>query len=377
MTMVDDGLAAAAASKLSVVYFRTRKVPPHESEAHENLARRVARLLGLPYGGHPYAFWSSYVVPTETLLGLDVARRLGIRGEWDLYGGVVSRPFMATKAITHQLVAAGAAAPEGWVPAFPEHVRDVTLAGFSVFSRTDASVAASRLLPLGPVRIKPAFARGGRGQMVVRERAGLERALVTMEPADFAAGVVLEQDLRDAETLSVGQIRLPGLTASYYGRQHLTPDNSGVPVYGGTRLTLVRGGFEALLAEDLPDHARIAVRHAAVYDAAATDYLPGFFASRRNYDVAQGVTREGERVSGVLEQSWRIGGATAAEVAALEVLAASDRAVRVDASCSEVFGYNAEVPAGATVLYRGEDPEVGFMTRYSTVEIHGHAEPAD
>lgn len=377
MSLVQGGLAAVQAGKLSVVYFQSRKTPIHESEVHEGLARRIARLMGLPFGGHPHAFWSSYVIPTDTLLGTAIAARLGIYGERDLFGGVVSRPFMATKVITHPLVAPDAVAPEGWVPAFPEAVRHVALPGFSVFSREDASVAGSRLLPLGPVRVKPAVGRGGRGQAVAHERAGLDRILVNFEAQDYAAGVVLEQDIHSAETLSVGQIRLSGHTASYFGRQHLTPDNAGHMVYGGTRLTLVRGGFEALLSADIPESARIAVRDAAVYDAAATDYLPDFFASRRNYDVVQGLTHEGARATGVLEQSWRIGGASAAEVAALEALAWSSETDRVEAFCSEVFGYNASIPTGATVLFRGEDPEVGFVTKFSMVEPYGHSERAD
>lgn len=44
-------------------------------------------------------------------------------------------------------------------------------------------------------------------------------------------------------------------------------------------------------------------------DAAALDCFPGFFASRRNYHIGQGRDAKGRFKSGVLEQSWRIGGA--------------------------------------------------------------------
>jgi Protein of unknown function (DUF3182) len=48
---------------------------------------------------------------------------------------------------------------------------------------------------------------------------------------------------------------------------------------------------------------------------------PGFTVSRRNYDVAQGIDGEGQRRSGVLEASWRSGGASTAELAAMKEFA--------------------------------------------------------
>src|SRR5215471_8719184 len=58
---------------------------------------------------------------------------------------------------------------------------------------------------------------------------------------------------------------------------------------------------------------RIAVSQARSYDQAVSEY-PGFLASRRNSDVAQGVDNEGQWRSGVLEASWRSGGASTAEL---------------------------------------------------------------
>ena len=91
-------------------------------------------------------------------------------------------------------------------------------------------------------------------------------------------------------------------------------------MYGGSELLVVRGGFEALHALGLPAEAALAVAQARVYDAAATEHFPGLFASRRNYDVVRGLDAAGRPRCGVLEQSWRIGGASGAEVAALEVV---------------------------------------------------------
>ena len=81
---------------------------------------------------------------------------------------------------------------------------------------------------------------------------------------------------------------------------------------------MVPGDWDALERLDVGPGTRQAVRHAVTYDAAA-DRIEGFFASRRKYDVVIGSDRRRRRV-GVLEASWRVGGASPGEVAALQEL---------------------------------------------------------
>lgn len=183
---------------------------------------------------------------------------------------------------------------------------------------------------------------------------------------------MLEGHLEQVTTFSVGQVRVGGQLASYYGTQRLTADNGGEEVYGGSDLVVVRGDFDALLALDLAEATRLAVRQAQVYDAAAAACYRGFFASRRNYDIAQGVDGRGQPRSGVLEQSWRIGGASGAEVAALQRFREDDAVAVVRASSVELYGEQQVPPEGATVLFRGDDAEVGFITKYVMVEDYGN-----
>jgi len=280
---------------------------------------------------------------------------------------------MATKAITHPLVGVDAAAPPGWSPAFGRRVRGAVLSGFTAFSRADARCGGGRLLERGPVRVKPVRATGGRGQVVSPDAAALDAALGTVEDAELSEhGLVLEEDLAAVTTYSVGQVRVAGLVASYCGTQRLTPDNAGEAVYGGSRLLVARGGFEALAALTPPEEARLAVEQARVYDAAATGCFPGMFASRRNYDVARGLDAEGRWRSGVLEQSWRIGGASGAEVAALEAFRAEPALRAVRAATVELYGGDVPPPpAHATVYFSGMDDKDGPMTKYAVVESHG------
>jgi hypothetical protein len=130
----------------------------------------------------------------------------------------------------------------------------------------------------------------------------------------------------------------------------------------------VRGDFDALLRLDLTAEARLAIAQARAYDAAAIEHFSGFFASRRNYDVAQGLNAQGTWRSGVLEQSWRIGGASSAEIAALEAFRADPALRIVRASCKEVYGDSVTPPARADVYFQGVDQTVGPITKFALLE---------
>jgi hypothetical protein len=234
--------------------------------------------------------------------------------------------------------------------------------------------AGSRLLESGPVRIKPALGIGGLGQTVVESAAALAEAVDDLDVEELEeCGVTLEQNLVDVETYSVGQVTVDDLDASYVGTQRLAVDNHGAQVYGGSDLIVARGEFEALRTLDLPPAMERAAEQAQVYDAAAHACFPGFFASRRNYDVVVGLDAAGRRVSAVLEQSWRAGGASGAEIAALEWFAADPAARAVHAWCIEVYGDRGAPPPGAEVYFSGIDEKAGYITKYTMVEPHGDA----
>ena len=344
---------------------------PHDHATSEAIAQCLAAIKGLAFGGtydarRAYAR-APYFVPTDTLVGVEHARALGIASEDDLFGGVVPHPFVATKSISHRLVDDDAFAPEGWSNAFADAVADVVLAGYAAFDRDDARRGALELLAAGPVRMKRALGIGGAGQEVVQDAAALDDALAAIDPAEIARyGVAIERDLADVTTYSVGYAHVDDLVIAYCGTQTTTRNAGGRSVYGGSELLVARG-FEALGALDLPPPARRAIAQARRYDAAALRCFPGFLASRRNYDVAAGVDAVGGVRSGVLEQSWRVGGASGAEVAALRALR-DDPALRiVRALCVKAYG-DAEVPPDALVYYRGDDGHGGTLTKHARIE---------
>ena len=348
----------------------------HEKDTRIELARRLAALKGFEFAGEysPALRYpgSVYFVPSDTLVGTEAARALGIRGEHDLFGGVVPYPFVATKVITHPLVEPDACAPSGWSYEFGDRVCDVVHPGFSVLTPGDARQAGARLLRHGPVRVKPVRETGGRGQAVVSTPAELDAVLDAMDAAILSTdGLVLEQELSGAATYSVGQVRVAELVATYCGTQRLTRDNSGAVVYGGSELLVARGDFDMLLGLKLSEEDRLAVAQARAYDAAATACFPGLFASRRNYDVAAGTNAGGQRRCGVLEQSWRLGGASGAEVAALEAFRAEPAIPAVRASTVELYGESEAPPPEASVYFRGVDDRVGLVTKYARAVLYG------
>jgi hypothetical protein len=371
--------AAATAEGVVVSYAPPRGYNPasHECVTRMKIADKLAALKGCAFAGeydgdaaYPGAL---YYVPSRTIVGCGAAAALGIRSEDDLFGGVVPYAFAGTKTITHPLVDSRAATPSGWSHEFPEAVRHAVLEGYAAFTTDDAARAGARLLELGAVRVKPALALGGRGQTVVNRLRDLEAAIADIDPQELArCGVALEHNLTEVSTYSVGQVKIAGMVATYYGTQSLAVDNRGEEVYGGSNLIVARGGFDALLALDMTDAMRLAVKHAQAYDDAAHACFPGLFASRRNYDVVQGRDAAGRLRCGVLEQSWRIGGASGAEVGALERFR-DDPALRaVRAWCVEVYG-ECEPPPEATVYFSGVDEKVGGITKYTMVEPYADA----
>jgi hypothetical protein len=345
----------------------------HERATRAQIAWRIARLKQSRYQGEydssrHYAA-PVYFVPSDTLVGDEVINALGISGHHGLFGGVVPYPFVLTKAITHPLVEADAAAPQGWSFAFGARVANAVLWGFTAFTSDDAYRAGLRLLERGAVRIKPVHATGGRGQQTARDRSALDACLAALDAAEIARhGLVLEENLEQPATYSVGQVHVGQMVASYYGCQRLTFDNHGHQVYGGSDLTVARGDFDALLKLSFPAEIRRAVRQARVFHGAVEALFPGFFASRINYDVAVGLNGAGQRRSGVLEQSWRVGGASGAEIAALEAFQDQPGRNVINASCFEVYGDGVVPPPNATVYFSGVDAQVGALTKYTVAE---------
>jgi hypothetical protein len=344
----------------------------HERDTQRALAGRLATLLGanrcvdfeIARARPP----QPYFVPDDTL-SLDAAQEIGITTDDDLFGGVVPFPFVATKVVVHGLPPGAQAKPAGWQDALGDRLRHLVLPGYSAFTRDDAHAAAALLWNGGSIRLKRPSGIGGTGQAVITDRHELDLQLNEIGDAALTTdGVVLERNLPSITTFSVGDLRVRAHRASYYGVQRLTRNNRGDVVYGGSDLVVVRGRLDALEHTSMPDETRAAVQCAREFDAVIQSAFPAFFASRRNYDLASGIDDNGHCYRGVLEQSWRIGGASGAEIGALQAFVDDPALTTVRASTFEIYGEPAELSDGACIVYQGVDAHSGLVTKFYTVK---------
>jgi hypothetical protein len=285
--------------------------------------------------------------------------------ESDFLGGWVPHPLFATKAIVHP-IAPGEPQPPEWPSDFVESVRQLVLGGFTAFTRDGTLRAARRLLRKGPVRLKAVCARGGQQQWVVSSEAEMSTIVDQFDQSAIGRGIVVEENLSDVRTFSVGRVTLGEFSASYVGVQTSTSDNFGGSVYGGSELLVTRGGF-ADLTRMLSDTMEPPCVMALEFDRMAEQRL-GLVASRRNYDVVTGVDGSGACRHAVLEQSWRVGGATPAELAALEAFARQPGLRQVRAATVERYGSELIAPEDAVVYFHGDDATAGPLLKYAILQ---------
>ncbi|WP_349811304.1 DUF3182 family protein [Xanthomonas dyei] len=344
----------------------------HERATHAWVCSEIARLLSARDGGlGDVALIDEGIgcrtlhVPDDTLT-IEQARALGIEDASGLLGGIVPLAFVATKVIGHPLIGETAARIDGWNQALAIALVPATLPGYTVFSRDDALHALDLLLTAGGVRLKLPTGVGGNGQWRIADTAGLVRALDTL-PEDYlhTHGAVLERNILQPVTHSVGELCVAGIQIAYYGTQCSVRNAQGDAVYGGSSLHVHRGSLEALLATALPPLQRRVVEQACRYDRCITNATAGLYISRRNYDVVSGEDAHAGSVCGVLEQSWRIGGATPAELAAIACFQQQAGLHWVYASTHEL--YEGEPPADAQVYYRATQPGAGPRYKYRRV----------
>src|SRR4029077_890949 len=97
----------------------------------------------------------------------------------------------------------------------------------------------------------------GKDQTAITTLDELDAALEKVGGDEVATyGLVLEENLRQVKTLSGGEVAVGSLRISYHGTQRTVTDNEGRPVYGGSDLVCVRGGWEGLRSLPMPPRGR-------------------------------------------------------------------------------------------------------------------------
>ena len=237
----------ALTSQRRVTYLASRTdAREHERATQRGVAARLAALLGCRLDevrglatSRPVDL--GYVVPDATIASLDAARALGIRGEEDLFGGVVPFPFVATKTITHPLIDPAAAAPQGWRPASPTRAQ-CRPAGLVGLLRERRPCCGTPAAAAGEVRVKLATASAA-GAVLGAQRAELEAELAAIDPAEFAARRGPRAQSRRGAHLQrrLGPRRIPAGQLHRHAAHH-----AQLPRQGGLRRLLDRGGARRL-----------------------------------------------------------------------------------------------------------------------------------
>ncbi len=99
----------------------------------------------------------------------------------------------------------------------------MVLAGYSAFTLADAEAAGLRMLQDGLLRVKPTDATAGRGQVVVRNAEEQRGAGAAISHAMRRLGLVLEEDLEDVSTYSVGWARVGKWRLRMWARNRSRP----------------------------------------------------------------------------------------------------------------------------------------------------------
>jgi hypothetical protein len=191
--------------------------------------------------------------------------------------------------------------------------------GYSAFNRDDVLAAFYAMMYQGyTVRLKDPTESDAAGQCVVADERELLTALDFFSDQQLAeAGLVLEANVREPVVYSIGQVQLDADVFSYFGQQ-FSVSHQGRAKYGGTRLTMIRGSLSDLSGVVRDEGINLAVQQANRVFSAYSIYNP--ILSRANFDVVQGKADDGSQLSGVTDQSLRLGGASPAEVMAISYL---------------------------------------------------------
>lgn len=335
------------------------------TQRNGTVAKMAAAYMGLPFAGEASKMIGSktdqYLVFPKTI-GPETAGLYGIGKPEDFYGAFVEHPFLVGKTAFHEPVSSDT--PFYYSEEFAGSVSDFVLPGYSVFTQSDGVKAYGLMLGKGfkDVRLKLSDKSDGEGQSVIADKKHLKKLLGTVPAYDLQKkGIVLEPNLRDHRTISVGFAQFGNDVFSFIANQK-NDVYEGRDRYIGADAIIVRGQMDNLLKMlQLDDPHRDAVEKALGFYNAYSYFDP--VASRLSFDVLEGLDAKGNRLSGVTDITGRLGGTCPALIlAALEM----QRDPTIHAVRGQVnLNYNTGVPLieelGASIFIN--DPTLRITAR--------------
>lgn len=311
-----------------------------------------------------------YYLPSHTLLQHE-AKALGIKSLQDLYGGVVPYPFLLHTTLNHPIHHPSMNSPEGWNNDLALVLQPYVLKGRSAFNTQDALWTAEGMIHDGPLRIKLTAANAGPSQWIVNNH---EEVVDLLNQAQyqpfFEQGVIIEEALDNTVSFSIGQTEIGNHLISYCGEKEVTIDLKGQATYGGSTLSVVQGDYNELEKTLNLEKHKEALRMVQQYEHHIFKAYPQIYASRRNYEVLQGVNNKGQTRLGVLEYSWQADGTSIAELLALEAFAADNTLHHVRIWTKERYVSDIETLDNSEQTYCVASEQTGWLIKSAGVDSY-------
>lgn len=376
-------------SKVKALVIKTNK--PRFKLAHYRNLRIVDKIASIfeRFGGIDQG--KTYYVADKTIVlefseNQKLIKDALIESEKDFFGGIVPRAYQSTKAIMHPLVSREAACPLGWSHEFSQELVDfeLVLPGFTVFNIEDIRTAFKHLYDKGvyQIRLKDPLGYLGMNQFVVTSFQELEQfisdKIVDNEKLQ-QYGLVVEENLcpEDLKTYSVSFV-----TVGFHQVQCIGVQRFSQRLYAGTDFVIMQTG-KYILPELLArvgifnnEDAQVIIDKALLFKALLNKHIPEIKTARFNLDIVSGIasiysngTCELVKRFALLEQSFRVGGASAAEIWGLEYLLCHPSVDAVCASTYYRYGDEAyQTVSGEENLYCGVDSRLGAIS--TSVKVH-------
>jgi len=221
----------------------------------------------------------------------------------------------------HELPKGDSEHPAWYSRTFAKTLAGVVLPGYTAFSPDDTLHAFDLMQAQGiNARFKDPSNTGGLGQYLVRDRTELEEVMALHVGKFKDVGAIIEADLQDHHTVTVGRVDLNGQVYSWHGRPYDVRYN-GTTRFGGNELTVVRGEPGELMAHAHTAEDKLAIEQSGrvfeVYD------LLDSTITRATLDAVQGVGSNGQFMSGITDPSLRPSASSAGEIRAIEAFVAN------------------------------------------------------
>ncbi len=329
----------------------------HVAERNQNIGRVIANnILHIPYGGIAEPSRETYSLHGGSLTPRKAAQ-LAIAGANDLYGAVVTDAEQIHKSMFHPSISGkDTSSFHSADLARGLEKTEAVLPGVTAFRPEDLVDYLREMQGTGKkYRLKIPNASDGEGQhggitTVAELRKGMQLVGTQRIGID---GIVLEEEIIDPQTISVGSVVLGGEVYSFHLRQKdeviAEGDKKRTRYLGAENIVVSRGSLSDIsLTEGSPEE--IAREKAATFEQLYQGHLNPTL-SRWSVDVVMN-----DRQAGITDlTAGRVGGTDPGLVLAVRELHNDPKLKTVTADVTLDYGKQKDVPEGAWVFINKRD----------------------